>query len=78
MNGNVKKEPWNSSSEKAKTLKIEDFGTSDEVLEMAKLIRSASNRKEATEILKEIIKHSPYTSKSGLIARISEKLLVKW
>jgi len=73
----VEKEPWDSSSEKAKTLKIEDFGTPDEVREMAKLIRSASNRKEATEILKEIIKHSPYTSKSGLTARIPGKIIGK-
>jgi hypothetical protein len=35
----VKKESWDSSSEKAKTLKIEDFGTPDEVMEMAKMER---------------------------------------
>ena len=74
----MKKEPWDSSTEKAKDLKISDFGTPEEVWEMAKPIRSASNRKEATEILKEIIKHSPYTSKSDLTTRIPEKLSVKW
>jgi len=73
----VKKEPWDSSSEKAKTLKIDDFGTPDEVRKMAKPIRTASNRREATEILKEIIKHSPYTSKSGLTARVPGKIIGK-
>jgi len=73
----VKKEPWDSSSEKAKTLKIENFGVPDEVRRMARPIRAASNRREATEILKKIIKHSPYTSKSGLIARIPGKIIGK-
>jgi hypothetical protein len=52
--GNVKKEPWDSSTEKAKTLKIEDFGTPDEVLEMVKTIRAASNRREATEYSRKL------------------------
>jgi len=73
----VKKESWDSSSEKAKTLKIENFGAPDEVRKTAKPVREASNRKEAAEILKEIIKHSPYTSKSGLTARIPGKIIGK-
>jgi len=73
----MKKEPWDSSTEKAKNLKISDFGTPEEIQEIAKPIRSASNRKEAAEILKEIIKHSPYTSKSDLTARIPGKIIGK-
>ena len=73
----MKKESWDSSSEKAKTLKIENFGAPDEVRKTAKPVREASNRKEAAEILKEIIKHSPYTSKSGLTARVPGKIIGK-
>ena len=50
----MRKEPWDSSSEKAKTLKIEDFGTLEEVREMAKMPRTAQTRKEAVAILKKI------------------------
>jgi hypothetical protein len=67
----VKKEPWDSSSEKAKTLKIEDFGTSEEVREMAKPIRSAQNRYEATIILREIANKGPLTNKNGLTVTLS-------
>jgi hypothetical protein len=73
----VKKEPWGSSTEKAKTLKIEDFGIPDSIREQDQTVRTASNRREATEILKEIIKHGPYTSKSGLTARIPGKSIGK-
>ena len=55
----MRKEPWDSSSEKAATLKIEDFGIPDEVREMAKPIRYAENRPEATRILKEIANQGP-------------------
>ena len=75
--GNVRKEPWNISSEKAKILKIEDFGTLESVREHARTVRTALNRYEATQILKEIIKHGPYTSKSGLTARIPGKSIGK-
>jgi hypothetical protein len=68
------KEPWDSSSEKAKTLTIKDFGTPDEVVEMAKPARFVGDRKAAVDILKEIIKVTPVlTSKSGTRARISSK-----
>jgi hypothetical protein len=50
----AEKEPWDSSDEKAKELKISDFGTPEEVREMAKPIRTANNRNEALVILKEI------------------------
>jgi len=70
-------ESWDSSSEKSKSLGLENFGSLDEVREMSKPVRSASNRKEATEILKKIIKQSPFTSKSGLTARIPGKTIGK-
>jgi hypothetical protein len=75
--GKVEKDLWHSSSEKAKTLKIDDFGTLESIREQARIIRTASNRREATEILKEIIKHGPYTSKSGLTSRIPGKSIGK-
>ena len=34
--GNLTKEPWDSSSERAKSLKPDDFGAFDDVQEMAK------------------------------------------
>ena len=52
--GKVAKEPWDSSSEKGRTLKTEDFGTLEEVTEIARPIRTAGNRYEAAAILKEI------------------------
>jgi hypothetical protein len=50
------REPWDSSTDKAKELKAEDWGTPEEIAEMAKPIRAAKNRKEATAILREIRK----------------------
>jgi hypothetical protein len=73
----VMAEHWNSSAEKAKELKIEDFGSPEAVREMAKPIRTAQNRYEATIILKEIIKKGPLTSKSGLTARLPGKSIGK-
>jgi hypothetical protein len=73
----VQREPWGSSSEKAKSLKIENFGTQDEVRKNARPIRTANNRQAAVEILKGIIKNGPFTSRSGLIARLSGKAIGK-
>jgi len=69
--GKVRKEPWDSSTEKAKTLKIEDFGTPEEVREMAKPVRTAGNRQEAARILKEIADQGPLMNKYGLIVTLS-------
>ena len=49
------KEPWNTTSQKAKTLKVEDFGTPEEVREMAKPLRTAASRYEAETALESII-----------------------
>jgi hypothetical protein len=64
-------ESWDSSSEKAKTLSIEDFGTPDEVAEMAKPVRSAINRQEATEILKCLAAVGPLVNSEGLVVTLS-------
>jgi hypothetical protein len=53
----LEKEPWDSSSEKAKTLKIEDFGTPEEVQEMAKMPLTASSFSEAQDILIRLVKN---------------------
>jgi hypothetical protein len=74
--GNVAKEPWDSSTEKAKTLTALDFGTLDEVKEIARPIRSAHTRREAKEALECIISGNDgekrpairLRSKSGLTA----------
>jgi hypothetical protein len=67
----LKKEPWDSSTDKAKTLKIKDFGMPDEVREMASPVRAASNRHEATKILKYLASQGPLTNKTGLTVTLS-------
>ena len=64
------KEPWDNSSEKAKELKISDFGTPEEVREMAKMPLIANSYAEARDILKRIA-DKPLTSKAGLSVTIS-------
>jgi hypothetical protein len=53
--GREAREPWDSSTEKAKELKAEDWGTPEEIAEMAKPVRTANNRKEAEHALNDII-----------------------
>jgi len=72
----LKKEPWDSSTEKAKTLLITDFGEPDEVRKMAESNRQAANRYEAEKALENIISNNgtvkrtaiELKSKSGLYA----------
>ncbi|MDR1931457.1 MAG: hypothetical protein LBQ57_01415 [Spirochaetales bacterium] len=71
------KEPWDSSNKKAKELKISDFGTPEEVREMAKPIRTAKDRGDAAKILKEIAQKGELTSKSGIGASLSGKSVDK-
>jgi hypothetical protein len=66
QDGNLKKEPWDSSSEKAKTLRLDDFGIFYQVQEIAKPKRTAANRKEAAIILKKIAKEGTLTNKTGM------------
>jgi hypothetical protein len=79
---NVAQEPsglWSadSSTEKAKALTALDFGTLDEVKEMARPIRSAHTRQEAATILKQIAKNGPLTSKNGLTAVLPNRNISK-
>jgi len=55
MENNVRMEPWDKSSEKAKILELTDFGTLEEVREMAKPIRYVKSRSEAENALENII-----------------------
>jgi hypothetical protein len=70
--------PWNTSSEKAKELTLADFGQPDEVKAHAKPVRTAYDRKQAAEILKEIIKGGPLISKSGISARLILSIIGSW
>ncbi|MFP3042628.1 hypothetical protein LQZ19_12500 [Treponema primitia] len=73
----VDKEQWDSSNEKAKMIKPEMFGSPEAIKEMIKPIRTAKNRREATEILKIIVERGLMTSKSGLPARLPGKSIGK-
>jgi hypothetical protein len=73
----LKKEPWDSSTEKAKTLTLDNFGVTNEISETAKPKRTAANRREATIILKEIVKKGVLTNKTGVKARLSGKAVGK-
>lgn len=73
----VRKEPWDSSSEKARTLKIEDFGTPHEVWKMAQMQRTAKTKKEAIMILKEIALTEKLMNKTGVVVSLSGKSIEK-
>jgi hypothetical protein len=80
-----KVEKWDSSNDKAKTLNIEDFGTPEEVKEMARPIRHAHTRQEAEKALEYIISDKgsvrrsavELTSKSGLTAYLRRSSIGK-
>jgi hypothetical protein len=73
----VNKEPWDSSTNKGKTLRVDDFGSPDEVTEKAQPVRYAETRRQAVEMLKDIANKGSLTSKSGLTARLSTKVIGK-
>ena len=73
----MNKEPWDSSSEKAKSLKIEDFGIPEEVYKIAQMPRIAKNREKTVELLKQIAKKGNLASKNGIIATLSGKSIDK-
>jgi hypothetical protein len=58
-------------------LQLSSFGSPDEVLGQAKPLRSATTRREASEILKMIAQQGPLTSKSGLTAHLTSKTIGK-
>ena len=70
-------EPWDMSREKAQELRLEQWGAPEEVAAMAAPVRKARDRREATAILKEIAGNSPFTSKSGLTARLQRRTVGK-
>jgi len=72
-----KKEVWDSSSEKAQELQISDFGTPEEISEMAKMPRTATTKNEAMAILKEVRARGSLTNKSGVMVSLSGKSIEK-
>jgi len=73
----MEKETWDSSTEKAKTLTARDFGSPEDVREMAKMPRKAGSKAEAIAILKEIASRGTLTCKSGVEALLSGKSIEK-
>ena len=73
----MRKEPWDSSSEKAKELKISDFGTPEEVKEMAKPIRMAKCRPEAVIAFENIISGNG-TEKRSAVGLKNKNGLTAW
>jgi hypothetical protein len=71
----VKKEPYGSSTEKAKELTAEDYGI-DELEAMAKPVREAHTFDEAHKILEGMVGH-PMISRSHLIAVLSNNSIKK-
>jgi len=62
----VKRKPWNDSTEKAKELKIEDFGLPDEVRKIASPLREAKSRLEAERALEDIISSNGTIKQSAI------------
>jgi hypothetical protein len=70
-------EHWDRSRKKARELRLEQWGTPEEIQAMAAPLRQAHNRRTAMDCLKEIASNSPFTSKSGLSARLPMRSLGK-
>jgi hypothetical protein len=69
-------EPWDSSTDKAKELKAEDWGTPGEIAEMAKMPNEADSYAKAREYLEPLV-DKPLKSRSGLMGTISKKSIKK-
>jgi hypothetical protein len=74
--GNMRKEPWDSSDELARTLRAEDFGPSDQVRIKAHMNRQSETYAQARKILSSLI-GDQMVSRSGLHAVISRKSIKK-
>jgi len=74
---NTVPEPWEAVPERANELRADCWGTPEEVAAMSAPIRSARDRRAAMAILKEIAEHGPFTSKSGLTARLQRRSVGK-
>ena len=70
------KEPYNTSNEKAQGLKISDFGTTEEVQQMANMERFPKSFAEARKILSGFVGH-PLISRNGLSATITKNSIEK-
>jgi hypothetical protein len=65
-----------NSTDRAKTLEIEDFGTPEEVQEMAKTSRTTNSYNEARSMLRELV-GKPLNSRAGIKATISNNSIDK-
>jgi hypothetical protein len=63
--GTGKKEPWDSSTAKAQELKAENWGTPEEIAEMAKMPYEADSFEQAKDYLIPLI-NKPLANKTGL------------
>jgi hypothetical protein len=70
-------ESWDSSTEKAKELKISDFGSAEEVQKMGKMPRTAASFEEARIILEKLVHKTLNNNKTGLKASISKNSINK-
>ena len=70
-------EPWDASRKKAQELRLEQWGTLEEVKAMSAPSRQANNRRSAMRCLKEIAMNSSFISRSGLAARLPKRSLGK-
>jgi len=70
-------QPWDEVKIRTSELRSDLWGTNEEVAAISKPIREAKDRRQATAILKEIAEHSPFTSKSGLTARLRRRTVGK-
>jgi len=70
-------EAWNMSRKKTQELRLEHWGVLEEVRAMATPVRQADNRQTAMAFLKEIAPNNPFTSRSGLLARLPMRSLGK-
>jgi hypothetical protein len=70
-------EPWDTNRAKARELRLEDWGTPEEVTAIAAPIRRAGDRRNAMDCLKEIAKNGPFISRTGLLARLPGRSLGK-
>jgi hypothetical protein len=60
-----KKEPWDGSSRKAKELKMVDFGTPQEVANMATMPKTAKTKDKARTVMEEIQAKGVMTNKNN-------------
>jgi len=74
--GNMRKEPWDSSDDLARMLRSADFGLPDQVRVMAHMDRQPKTYGQAREVLFSLIGHT-MVSRSGLRATISRKSIKK-